>query len=248
MSRGSRSWPSRPAGDLYTASGRRRLLPAIAFGAGVFAHLVRRRGALRRRALPVVPVLLAVGRAAGPGGRAAGPRLFVEWLECLSPGWWRAYAGRVGGAARAWPSSACASRLTPAALVFSDHTAAQLRAAGLRGEPPACPASSPGREPAAADAARDERAGALRRPPHARQAARWRPSRRWPLARERRPGLRGGDRGGRAGAPARARADPASWASRARCRRRGSSSGRSSRACSAAPPACWRRRCARASA
>ena len=42
--RGIRGRRGVSGGELYTASGRRRLLPALAFGLGVFGHLVRRRG------------------------------------------------------------------------------------------------------------------------------------------------------------------------------------------------------------
>jgi glycosyltransferase involved in cell wall biosynthesis len=118
-------------GELYTSSGRRRLLPALAFGAGVFRHLVR-----RRRDYDVVHCL-SYPYFAIPAVRAAlagsDTRVYVEWLECLSRDWWRAYAGRAGGLAGRVLQRLCV-RLTPAALAFSEHTAAALRAAGLRGE------------------------------------------------------------------------------------------------------------------
>ena len=120
-------------GELYTPSGRRRLLPAAAFGFGVFRHLARRRGdydvvhCLSYPYLSVPAVRLALI------GRRGKPCVFVEWLECLSLAWWRDYAGRLGGRLGRAIQGLCV-RLTPAAFVFSDHTGAQLRLAGFKGE------------------------------------------------------------------------------------------------------------------
>jgi glycosyltransferase involved in cell wall biosynthesis len=120
-----------PGGALYTADGRRRLAPALGFGAGCFLHFVRNR---RRHDIvhclsyPYVPL---VGiRAALVGTR--GPAVYCEWLECLSDSWWRSYGGAVGGAAGRLLQRICI-RLTPAAFAFSDLTASRLRAAGFTG-------------------------------------------------------------------------------------------------------------------
>jgi glycosyltransferase involved in cell wall biosynthesis len=142
-------------GGLYTSSGRRRLLPALAFGLGVFRHLARRRGdydvvhCLSYPYFSVLAVRLALV------GRRDGPRVFIEWLECLSPAWWREYAGRLGGAFGRALQGLCV-RLTPTALVFSDHSAAQVRRAGLRGELHKLPGLFAGPLAARAGAKRDE--------------------------------------------------------------------------------------------
>jgi glycosyltransferase involved in cell wall biosynthesis len=175
-----------PGGALYTAGGRRRLPPALAFAAGVFAHLVRRRGhydVVHCLSYPYFPLLAVRLALAGRRGR---PRLFVEWLECLSPAWWRAYAGRVGGMLGLALQRLCV-RLTPAAFVFSRHTAEQLERSGLRAEPHRLPGLYAG-EPAAATEERDEelllflgRHVPDKRPVAAVEAL--------AIARERRPGL-----------------------------------------------------------
>ena len=61
----------------------------------------------------------------------AGPALVVEWLECLTPGYWRSYAGRIGGGAGRLVQWLCV-RATPVAVCFSEHTERRLRESGLR--------------------------------------------------------------------------------------------------------------------
>lgn len=120
-----------PGGPLYTEAGRRRLAPALSFGAGCFLHFVRNRqryDIVHCLSYPYVP-LLGV-RAALVGTR--GPAVYCEWLECLSDGWWRAYGGRLGGAAGRLLQRLCI-RLSPAAFAFSDLTESRLRAAGFSG-------------------------------------------------------------------------------------------------------------------
>ena len=120
-----------PAAPLYTDEGRRRLAPALRFGAGCFRHFVRHRrryDVVHCLSYPYVP-LVAI-RAALVGARR--PAVYCEWLECLSDGWWRAYGGRLGGAAGRLLQWLCV-RLSPAAFAFSDLTESRLRAAGFRG-------------------------------------------------------------------------------------------------------------------
>jgi glycosyltransferase involved in cell wall biosynthesis len=120
-----------PGGPLTTADGRRRLLPPLVFGAGVFVHLLRHRRAydvVHCLSYPYVPVLSARLALAGRGGG----QLLVEWLECLTPGYWRDYAGWFAGALGRVVQWLCI-RATPTAICFSRHTAERLRASGLRG-------------------------------------------------------------------------------------------------------------------
>ena len=120
-----------PGGPLYTEAGRRRLAPALRFGAGCLLHFMRNRrryDVVHCLSYPYVP-LVAV-RAALLGAR--GPAVYCEWLECLSDGWWRAYGGAVGGAAGRLLQWLCI-RLSPAAFAFSDLTESRLRAAGFSG-------------------------------------------------------------------------------------------------------------------
>ena len=120
-----------PGGGLYTAGGRRRLAPAVGFGAGCLLHFARNRrryDVVHCLSYPYLP-LLAV-RAALAGVR--GPAVYCEWLECLSDDWWRDYGGVLGGTAGRLVQRLCI-RLTPAAFAFSELTASRLRAAGFTG-------------------------------------------------------------------------------------------------------------------
>src|SRR5438477_631549 len=139
-----RQWPrgERPAIDgvqvlsagprmaLYTASGRRRILPPLVFGIGVLAHLVRhgrRYEVVHTCAFPYFSLLAA--SLARPRGRF---RLIVDWFEVWSRAYWRSYLGRAGGRAGALVQRLCA-RVPQQAFCFSRLHAARLREEGLRG-------------------------------------------------------------------------------------------------------------------
>lgn len=116
-----------PRSPLYARNGRRRLLPPLLFGLGTFLHFARRRhhyDVVHCLSYPFLP-LIAV-RVALAGSRT---RVICEWLECLTDGYWRAYGGGAGRAARCL-QKVCI-RLTPEALVFSRHTARRLRESGF---------------------------------------------------------------------------------------------------------------------
>lgn len=118
-----------PGGPLTTSAGRRRLLSPLAFATGVLAHLLRHRSdydVVHCLSYPYLPLLSA--RLALAGGEAA---LLVEWLECLTPSYWRRYGGRNGGTAGRLVQWLCV-RATPVAICFSSHTEQRLRATGLR--------------------------------------------------------------------------------------------------------------------
>jgi glycosyltransferase involved in cell wall biosynthesis len=120
-----------PGGPLYTAAGRRRLAPALRFGARCFLHFARNRrryDIVHCLSYPYVPLVAVRGALVG----ARGPAVYCEWLECLSDGWWRAYGGAVAGTAGRLLQRLCI-RLSPAAFAFSEHTASRLRAAGFSG-------------------------------------------------------------------------------------------------------------------
>ena len=178
-----------PGGPLYTAAGRRRLLPAVAFGAGVFAHLALRRGRYDVVHCLSYPYFSVLAARLALLGRRERPRLFVEWLECLSPGWWKAYAGRVAGALGLALQWLCV-RVTPVALVFSDHTAERVRGSGLRGELVRLPGLFAAPAQTASEVARDDELVlfAGRHTPDKRPVA---AVEALAVARERRPDLHG---------------------------------------------------------
>lgn len=83
------------ARELYDGSGRRRTSEAILFGLGVFRHLLRHgRGydVVHTASFPYFSLL-----AAGLLRPLGGSRLFVDWHELWSRGYWRDYAGPVAG-------------------------------------------------------------------------------------------------------------------------------------------------------
>ena len=95
-----------PRMQLYTESGRRRILPPLVFGAGVLWHLLRRgRGydAVHTASFPYFSLLAAA--VAMPLGRY---RLVVDWHEAWTFSYWREYLGRARRPDRLARSSACA--------------------------------------------------------------------------------------------------------------------------------------------
>ena len=72
-----------PRMALYAGAGQRRIAPPLVFGAGVLAHLLRARPALRRRPHRLVPVLLAA-RGRRWRGALHRFRLVVDWFELWS--------------------------------------------------------------------------------------------------------------------------------------------------------------------
>jgi glycosyltransferase involved in cell wall biosynthesis len=117
---------------LYTASGRRRILPPLVFGVGVLWHLLRhgrRYEVVHTCAFPYFSLLSAA--LVRPLGRYA---LVVDWHEVWSASYWRDYLGALGGAIGAAVQRMCA-RVPQRAFCFSRLHAQRLREEGLRGEP-----------------------------------------------------------------------------------------------------------------
>ena len=95
-----------PRMALYTASGRRRTLPPLVFGARRARAPAASRALLRRRAHVLVPVLLT---ACGRRGASLEPfKLVVDWFEVWSDSYWRDYLGAVGGRVGALVQRLCA--------------------------------------------------------------------------------------------------------------------------------------------
>jgi len=118
-----------PRMELY-ANGRRRIVPPLVFGAGVFWHLLRRGrvyDVVHCSSFPYFSLL-----AAALLRRLCGYDLVVDWLEVWSREYWREYLGRAARAGVA-VQRRCA-RVRQRAFCLSELHAARLRAAGLRGE------------------------------------------------------------------------------------------------------------------
>ena len=120
-----------PRMALYTPNGRRRTVPPIVFGVGVFLHLLRRGRSyevVHTASFPYFSLL-----AAGAVRRLCGFRLVVDWHEVWSSDYWREYLGRVGGAIGYRVQLACV-RVPHRAFCFSRLHAERLRSEGLHGE------------------------------------------------------------------------------------------------------------------
>jgi len=120
-----------PRMALYTAGGRRRILPPLLFGAGVLRHLLRsgrRYDVVHTSAFPYFSLLAAA--LLRPLVRF---ELIVDWFEVWSRSYWRDYLGGAGGRVGALVQRACA-RVHQRAFCFSQLHAQRLREEGLRGE------------------------------------------------------------------------------------------------------------------
>jgi glycosyltransferase involved in cell wall biosynthesis len=121
-----------PRMALYTKDGRRRILPPLVFGLGVFVHLLahgRRYEVVRSCAFPYFSLL-----AAALVRPLARYRLEVDWFEVWSDAYWREYLGRLGGRVGGLIQRACA-RVRQRAFCFSRLHARRLRDEGLHGKP-----------------------------------------------------------------------------------------------------------------
>jgi glycosyltransferase involved in cell wall biosynthesis len=124
--------PVGPRMELYSAPGRRRVLPPVVFGLGVLAHLLRmgrRYDVVHTASFPYFSLLAAA--AVRPLARFS---LVVDWHEVWTRDYWIEYlgplAGRVGDAVQ----TLCL-RVPQRAFCFSRLHARRLVARGLTGTP-----------------------------------------------------------------------------------------------------------------
>jgi len=115
--------------EVYTASGRRRILPPVRFGIGVLAHLLRNRrryDIVQTGSFPFFALLsAAMVRTLG------GPPVVTDWIEVWSDDYWKRYLGPIGGRIGAFVQRLCI-RLTSDAFTLSQLTADLLRKHGYR--------------------------------------------------------------------------------------------------------------------
>jgi glycosyltransferase involved in cell wall biosynthesis len=118
-----------PRMPLYS-NGRRRVAPPLVFGLGVFWHLLRHGRSydiVHTSAFPYFS-LLAAGAL-----RARGRyRLFVDWFEVWTRGYWREYLGSVAGSI-GWEVQKRCLRIRQRAFCFSRLHERRLEAEGIRG-------------------------------------------------------------------------------------------------------------------
>jgi glycosyltransferase involved in cell wall biosynthesis len=119
-----------PRMALYTADGRRRILPPLVFGLGVLLQLLRegrRYDVVHTCSFPYFSLL-----SAGLLRRPLGYRLVVDWFEVWSRSYWLDYLGGAGGRVGALVQHLCAL-IPQRAFCFSELFAERLRREGLRG-------------------------------------------------------------------------------------------------------------------
>jgi glycosyltransferase involved in cell wall biosynthesis len=120
-----------PRMALYTADGRRRILPPLVFGLGVLWHLLRhgrRYDVVHTCAFPYFSLLAA---AALRPLKHYG--LVVDWFEVWSRDYWHDYLGGVQGRIGALVQRLCAA-VPQRAFCFSELHATRLRTEGLGGQ------------------------------------------------------------------------------------------------------------------
>jgi glycosyltransferase involved in cell wall biosynthesis len=121
-----------PRMRLYGPRGTRRVGPPLVFGAGVLAHLMlhgRSYDAVHTSSFPYFSLL-----AAGLLRPLWRYRLFVDWFEVWTLGYWREYLGAAGGRV-GWLVQRLCARVPQHAFCLSRLHAARLKAEGLRGSP-----------------------------------------------------------------------------------------------------------------
>jgi glycosyltransferase involved in cell wall biosynthesis len=119
-----------PRMELY-ARGRRRILPALLFGLGVLAHLLRqgrRYDVVHTASFPYFSLL-----AAAAVRRRGRFRLMVDWHEVWTRDYWREYLGPAGGQI-GWRIQRACLRVPQRAFCFSRLHERRLRELGLSGE------------------------------------------------------------------------------------------------------------------
>jgi glycosyltransferase involved in cell wall biosynthesis len=119
-----------PRMELYR-DGRRRTLPPLVFGLGVFWHLLRHGGrydVVHTGSMPYFSLLAAVALR-----RRGRYRLFVDWIEVWTRRYWRGYAGRLLGEV-GFRIQRFGARARHKAFAFARLHAERLRELGHRGE------------------------------------------------------------------------------------------------------------------
>jgi glycosyltransferase involved in cell wall biosynthesis len=120
-----------PRMELYSDPGRRRILPPLVFGLGVFAHLLRRGreyDVVHTASFPYFSLL-----AAGTVRLLGRYRIGVDWHEVWTRDYWIEYLGSLGGRIGNVVQALCL-RVPQQAFCFSRLHAERLREGGVRGE------------------------------------------------------------------------------------------------------------------
>jgi glycosyltransferase involved in cell wall biosynthesis len=114
---------------LYAPGGRRKILPPVVFGLGVFWHLLRHGreyDIVHTAAFPYFSVI-----AAAAARRVHGFSLFVDWHEVWTRDYWNEYLGRTKGFV-GWGIQKLCLKIRQRAFCFARMTAERCREEGMR--------------------------------------------------------------------------------------------------------------------
>lgn len=118
-------------GELYDAEGIRRIVPALGFGLGTFAWMIRHRrqyDAVIVASFPFFSLLAIRGALLG-----LNTPVFVDFHEVWSSKYWRSYSGTMTGSLGAVIQLICI-KVTHLAQVFTFESERQLRSHGYKGD------------------------------------------------------------------------------------------------------------------
>jgi glycosyltransferase involved in cell wall biosynthesis len=126
-----RTVPVAASGELYTASGRRRIGPPLRFGFGVFWHLLRYGRGYDAVHCASFPYFSLLGAWLALRLNRSRARLIADWHELWGPGYWRSYLGPVKGRIGFAVERRC-TRLPDRSFTFSRLVESRLREQGHR--------------------------------------------------------------------------------------------------------------------
>jgi glycosyltransferase involved in cell wall biosynthesis len=129
---------------LYDNEGKRRTLPALTFGMGVFWHLVRHRRRYDSVVVASFPYFSVLGARTALIGRSGS--LTVLWLEAWTKGFWTQYAGEVTGRV-GYLVQWLTIKASPHAIAISPHVSKRLSQSGLSSSCDTIPGLLPSRLP-----------------------------------------------------------------------------------------------------
>ncbi len=121
------------AGELYTDSGRRSILPGLRYGWGVFLHFLRNPQRYEIVSTASIPSFGLLATWLALKLRRSNTKLVDDWFEYWTKEYWIDYLGPIAGRIGFFMQS-LAMRITDASITFSQAVVDRLRSAGHRKE------------------------------------------------------------------------------------------------------------------